>query len=127
MASISIDIRMINSSGIGTYLQNLIPLVIDELHEHNFYLLGNNLKLSNYEWTLKKNVKVVNFDSPIYSISEQILLKKKIPENTSLFWSPHYNIPLFYRGKLLVTIHDVLHLALPRIFDGFREKIYSKG
>ena len=51
--------------------------------------------------------------------------KKKVPKDIDLFWAPHYNVPLLYRGKLLVTIHDVFHLAMPEFVKGLK-KIYAK-
>ncbi|MBF0491211.1 MAG: glycosyltransferase family 4 protein [Deltaproteobacteria bacterium] len=124
MQSIAIDVRMINSSGIGTYLQNLIPLVISNYPKIIFYLLGNKEKLEKYQKL--KNVNVVNFKSPIYSIIEQFEFFKKTPEKASLFWSPHYNIPLFFKGKLMVTVHDVFHLAMPQFVSGLDKKLYAK-
>jgi glycosyltransferase involved in cell wall biosynthesis len=69
---------------------------------------------------------VVHFDSPIYSMREQIGLARRIPGETSIFWSPHYNIPLAWRGRLAVTIHDVGHLALPQFFGGFHRQAYAR-
>ncbi len=126
MANISVDVRMINSSGIGTYIKSLLPRIINLLPEHKYYLLGNVDEILAFEWTKQKNVDVINTTSPIYSTSEQLELIKKIPAKTDIFWSPHYNIPVFYTGKLLVTIHDILHLAMPQYAQGFKKQMYSK-
>jgi glycosyltransferase involved in cell wall biosynthesis len=63
---------------------------------------------------------------PIYSLREQIRLARRIPGGTSIFWSPHYNIPLVRRGRLVVTVHDVGHLALPEFFGGFHRQAYAR-
>lgn len=123
---ISIDARLIHSSGIGTYLSNLLPLVIDEFKEYRLSLLGNTQKLLKLSWVKDKKINVVDLRSSIYSLSEQIELVRAIPQETILFWSPHYNIPLFYKGKLLVTIHDVCHLAMPEYFGGLHKQLYAK-
>ena len=103
---------MFNSSGIGTYLKNIVPQIIELCPEFDFTLLGNISELKNYTWTKDKNVNIVQFDAPIYSIAEQIKYKNVIPNNCDLFWMPHYNIPLFLSSqKILVTIHDLNHMV----------------
>jgi glycosyltransferase involved in cell wall biosynthesis len=126
MKTISIDARMIHMSGIGTYISQLLPLIINQLSHIQFLLLGNEEELRRYNWTAGNNVSTVDFRVPIYSISEQTELLKKIPKLTDMFWSPHYNIPVFYSGKLLVTVHDVFHLAMPEFVQGIHRKIYAK-
>lgn len=123
---LTIDLRMINSSGIGVYLKNLIPLLVAERAAYQFSLLGNALELGSLPWTRAQHVNIIDCDVPIYSLAEQWWLPKKIPAASTLFWSPHYNIPLNYKGALLVTVHDVLHLARPDFVRGLQGRIYAK-
>lgn len=118
---ITIDARMINHSGIGTYIKNMIPNLIGN---YNLALLGDKKILESFPWS--NQIKIIQADFPIYSISEQINLPGLIPEST-VFISPHYNIPLrkVSAKKRLVVIHDVNHLAgLNNI--SFIKKIYAK-
>jgi glycosyltransferase involved in cell wall biosynthesis len=46
--------------------------------------------------------------------------------SASLLWVPHYNIPLGWRGRLFVTIHDVAHLALPEFRGNFVKRSYAE-
>lgn len=118
---ITIDARMINHSGIGTYLKNLIPNLV------NFYkvsLIGNKNILSSFSWSTNSNI--IDADYPIYSIAEQLKLPKDIPES-KIFISPHYNIPIrkILADTRIVVIHDVNHLL------GFNKislikKLYAK-
>jgi glycosyltransferase involved in cell wall biosynthesis len=108
-----VDVRMIEHSGIGTYIQNLLPLFIQNNKSIQFYLLGSKEVLKKYEWSEEENVDIINFEAPIYSIREQILFPFTIPKNLDLFWSPHYNIPLLYSNRLITTIHDILPIAFP--------------
>lgn len=117
---------MLHSSGIGTYIQNLAPLIIAAHPEIEFNLLCRQGDASSMSWLQGKNVTLIECRSPIYTISEQFELPGKIPKNTSLLWSPHYNIPLLYRGKLLVTVHDLSHLAVPEFYKGAHKRIYAK-
>src|ERR671932_694079 len=52
------------------------------------------------------------------------------PRAADLFWSPHYNIPLLIpllrRGKLLVMVHDVSHLAMPEYVGGVHKRAYAR-
>lgn len=121
-----IDCRMINSSGIGTYLKNIIPGIILS-NEYNITCMGYN-ELKDFDWFTR--VKFVNLKAPILSFSEQIELPLKIPK-CDIFWSPNWNIPLLpiRAKKRIVTIHDVYHLANPIHFSYFKinlVKLYMK-
>lgn len=126
MPTLTVDMRMINASGIGTYLSNLIPLIISKRAAYRFNLLGDGSFLERLHWASAPNINIISCEAPIYSISEQWVLPKKIPPSTTLFWSPHYNIPLNYKGALLVTVHDVLHLARPDFVRGWHQRVYAK-
>lgn len=126
MKNITVDARMINSSGIGTVIKNILKRIIVLKPEWNFYILGNLLEFKKYDFLKCNNVTLISCEAPIYSIREQIELIKKIPKNTDVMWSPHYNIPIFYRGKLLVTVHDVFHLAMPQFVNGIHKRLYAK-
>lgn len=71
-------------------------------------------------------VQVRTVNSPIYSISEQLELAWKTPP-CDLFWSPHYNFPVFsFQAKdMITTIHDVNHLKFSSD-QSFIKKIYAR-
>tara|TARA_B100000965_G_scaffold172112_1_gene143717 strand:+ start:1973 stop:3049 length:1077 start_codon:yes stop_codon:yes gene_type:complete len=122
---IVIDIRMIENSGIGTYIQNIIPKIINSLTNYNFLLLTNNK--NNYSNFFKKikhnNYSIITLKSNIYTFSEQLEIPLKLPKKFLLYWSPHYNIPILLNRNILVTIHDIYHLVDNSIFNIFR-KLY---
>lgn len=126
MKNITVDARMINSSGIGTVIKNILKRMIVLKPEWKFFILGDLLELEKYNFLKYDNVKLISCNAPIYSIKEQIELIKKIPKETDIMWSPHYNIPVFYKGKLIVTIHDVFHLAMPQFVKGIHKRLYAK-
>lgn len=76
-----------------------------------------------------KNIKeVINFDVPIYGIKEQFKfpykeLKKLKPD---LLHVPHYNVPIFYKGDMVVTIHDLTHLVCSEFFGSKLKILYAK-
>jgi len=116
---------MVNASGIGTYIKNIIPLVMSKLNDIRYLLIGNKSELSKAGLLDSLNVDCIPFNAPIYSINEQLLFPRKIPEETTLFWSPHYNIPIFYKGKLLVSIMDLGHIALKNINKDLLKRVYA--
>jgi glycosyltransferase involved in cell wall biosynthesis len=123
---ITVDVRLVKASGIGTYLRNVLPRIIVARPGWHFYLMGRAEELGEFPWASAEHVSVVPCNAPIYGIAEQIQLALRIPSDTDLMWSPHYNIPLGYRGRLLVTIHDLCHLALPYLVEGAHRRAYAR-
>ncbi|MGB9787593.1 MAG: glycosyltransferase family 4 protein [Dictyoglomus turgidum] len=121
MTKVLLDARMIDSSGIGTYLQNLIPFLKNHL---NLSLLGEREKVEEYIDI--SNLNFISMKSPIYFPTEQIEFLLKI-KDVDIFWSPHFNVPVFpiRAKKRIVTIHDVFHLAFGEFYSPF-ERTYAK-
>jgi len=116
---LTIDARMLNSSGIGRYIKELIPYLKDEF---KLILIVSSKDADSID----SDIDIVTLDAPIYSISEQLYLPLKIPK-CDIFFSPHYNIPLLpIRAKRrVVTIHDVYHLAFADTLS-IPQSLYAK-
>ncbi|MEW6108485.1 MAG: glycosyltransferase family 1 protein [Nitrospirota bacterium] len=114
---IAVDARMINASGIGTYLQNILPAICST---YNTVLLGDRKELQPYK------ADVIEFSAPIYSIKELATLPFKIPA-CKVFWSPHFNVPIIAlpAKHVVTTIHDVFHLAFFNTLNS-KQKVYAK-
>lgn len=125
MPLIAIDARLILESGIGTYLQNLVPRLVRSHPEITFHLLGGP-HLTDLPWVSLDNVRFTRTHSPIYSVREQLELTQRRPRGADLFWSPHYNVPIVRRGRQMVTIHDVLHLARPEYVRLPHRRAYAR-
>ena len=119
--------RMVHAGGIGTYVRQLVPRVLERLPSVNLSLLGRADILQAFSWAKHPCVTFVDCSARIYSIREQLELPRKIPADTTLFWSPHYNIPLLLGARLLVTIHDTFHLAMPQFVRGWHRRMYSRA
>ena len=124
---LAIDARMLSRSGIGTYVSNVLPRLIPHYRGGRVHLIGERGELARYPWARGEGVSVVDCASPIFSLDEQLRLPRAIPTGIGLFWSPQFNIPLLYRGRLLVTIHDVLHLAMPWFMEGAHRRLYARA
>jgi glycosyltransferase involved in cell wall biosynthesis len=116
MIELCIDVRMAFSSGIGTYIRETVPFFLNS--PFKVTLLVHQ---PNHPWC--KGFEQIVFDTPIYSVSEQVQYPLKIPR-CDLFWSPHYNVPLLpiRAKKRVATFHDVCHL----VFGSKTEKMYAK-
>lgn len=104
-----IDARMINNSGIGRVLRNIIPNLAT--HFKQIVLLGDRNTIASFEW-YRKEIKIIQYTGALYGIKEQIDYIRLIP-SCDIFISPHYNAPIFsWKIKNLVTFfHDVNHLV----------------
>jgi len=118
---IVLDARMINHSGIGTYIKCVIKAL---LNDYDLTLIIEEQRIIDQTWLNK--VKIVECTTPIYSLREQIRLPLEIPP-CDIFLSPHYNIPLLpvKTKKRIVIIHDVNHLVFYNQLS-LIQKIYAK-
>jgi glycosyltransferase involved in cell wall biosynthesis len=127
MKSITVDARLINNSGIGTYIKNLVPSIISFFPDIKFYILADPKHSDSYsQFFNHKNVVLIECRSKLYSVHEQFEVYRSIPKDTNIFWSPHYVIPVFYSRTILVTIHDVCHLAFPEYSSSFLKQLYAR-
>ena len=123
---LTIDARMIGASGVGRYIRSLLPYLAEN-QGFSLTLLGNEEDLNKYGMFNSDRIRIVECNAKIYSLKEQFELAIKIPEACDLFWSPHYNTPLFpIRAKRrVVTIHDVFHLAFLKMLT-LPQKAYAR-
>ncbi len=106
---IAIDARMYQESGIGRYIRNLIQqlMILDKENEYFIFLLKKEYRQINFPGG-KFHKVLANFKW--YGFSEQVNMLKILNEiKPDLVHFPHFNIPVFYKGKFVVTIHDLIH------------------
>lgn len=126
MTRITIDLRMYRHSGIGRYLRNLIPAILPLLQADAIRVLGTPTLFADAPWLSDPRVEIFPTDAAIYSIAEQLLPLRGAFRNSNLLWVPHFNAPLFYRGPLALTIHDIAPLALPEILSNNLKRAYAR-
>ncbi len=121
MKRIGIDARFFGSvgKGLGRYTQKLIenlekiPATGSEDVQYFVFLKKENF---NEYQPKKENFHKVLADYRWYTFSEQInmpLLLRKY--NLDLVHFPHFNVPLLYRRKFIITIHDLILVHFPTI------------
>ena len=123
---ITIDTRWIHVSGIGTYLKHVVPGILSAFPERNFVLIGDRDEIEGLGIQSDAKVDVVASHAKMYSLSEQFEIPGKIPKETRLYFAPHYNIPLRHRGRMLVTVYDLFHLAMPDLVGGLHKRFYAR-
>jgi len=106
---IAIDARMYGTEngGIGRYIVNLIK-EFQRIDDKNNYVLLLRKKYFSLLNT-KDNWEKVLIDVRHYSFKEQFAVTQVLNRlKPDLVHFPHFNIPVFYQGKSVVTIHDLL-------------------
>lgn len=108
---IGIDARLMNETGVGRYVRNLIDELgkIDTKNSYVIFLRKSaygKFKAPNARW--EKRIA----DVPWHGISEQLFMPAIFNrEKLDFLHVPYFNVPLFYFGRFIVTIHDltILH------------------
>lgn len=108
---IAIDCRMINCTGIGTFLRGILPHFISILNV-TWVLIGREKELIQY---MSSNVELIHCDISIFSLSELFLFPTKRLNCCDAFFTPNYNIPGRIKVPIFSTIHDVLFLDCPEL------------
>ncbi len=115
---IGVDARMYGNeqTGIGNYIKYLIKYLakFDQENEYRIFLLEPEYS----RFILPgKNFKKIKVSSHWYSWPEQIILPFQFKkEKLDLMHFPHFNTPIFYFGKRVMTIHDLT----PKFFPGHK-------
>lgn len=111
--NIGIDARLIEETGVGRYIRNLIA-ELGRIDTENTYVVFLSKKafssfiLPNTRW------KKVLADVHWHTFSEQIVMPRLFTaELLDLVHIPYHNPPIWYRGNMVITIHDltILHFS----------------
>ncbi len=106
---IAIDARFygVENGGLGRYTMNVITELSNLKSEHDFILLLSPKYAGHL--SLPDNFKQVEVAARHYSLLEQITVPFILyKEQVDLVHFLHFNAPLLYRKRYLVTIHDLL-------------------
>ncbi len=108
---IGIDCRMygLKHAGIGRYVLSLVEnlLVLDKENEYVLFMRKEFEEIKSVGRRTK--FKIIEVDAAHYSLKEQLLFPFFLyKEKLDLVHFPHFNVPVFYFGKYVVTIHDLI-------------------
>ncbi len=110
---IAIDCRMSGKSGIGTFLDGILPHFMQT--ENEFLLLGDSEKLRQYE---SANCSIIDCSVKMFSFKELLAFPKNILKSINTcnaYFSPYCNIPGGIRIPVFATIHDVVFLDIKEL------------
>lgn len=115
---IGIDARFFStgSTGIGRYvyelIKNLIPILPSDIR---LVVFLNEQYIDNELFTKNKD-KIITVLTPFdhYSVNSFLHTSTVYKSfDLDLLHVPHFNLPFFYKGKTVLTIHDMIHHLYP--------------
>jgi len=112
---IAIDARFYRSStgGIGRYARGLVKELakIDQENEYTIIISREDL----LEFDIKKdNFKPLVVDFIHYTVAEQIKFLKLLNDHQfDLVHFTNFNHPILYKGKFVITVHDLTLMLFP--------------
>jgi glycosyltransferase involved in cell wall biosynthesis len=119
---IGFDARMTDHPGIGRYIKSLIPEMLKQAGRDEFVFFGNVDALEAI--VPRDSARIVKWEAPVYSVREQMFTPYD-EEKLDVLHVPHFNVPLAYSGKMVVTIHDLIYLLFPESVPSSLARVYA--
>jgi glycosyltransferase involved in cell wall biosynthesis len=114
---IGIDARFYGSigKGLGRYTEKLIQN-LEKIDTQNQYFIFLSQEGFEQYHPQSGNFKKILADYKWYSLEEQLRMPTLLNKyQLDLVHFPHFNVPIFYRKKFVVTIHDLILLHFPTL------------
>ena len=127
---IAIDIRKINEFGVGTYIWNLVRNLA-AVDDRNEYLMIGSQRNFHELGPLPGNFRQLYLpDEETFWRRHLALLFGMHSHNVDLLHVPHHEAPFFKPSKLVVTVHDCVHVLFPpensSKFQNYRSYLRTK-
>jgi len=127
---IAIDIRKINQFGIGTYIWNLIRNLGEVDKSNEYHLIGS---VRNFQelGALPSNFKLLLQPDENSLWRDQFVLPMALRKHeVDIVHVTHHESPIAVPSKLVVTIHDCVHILFPSEnlsrFRNYRQYLLTK-
>jgi len=125
---IGIDARFFGSKekGLGVYVQKLIEHLEKNNQDENlhFYVFLRKERYQNYQ-PKNKNFHKVLADYQWYSWKEQLLFPSFLKKyQLDLMHFSHFNVPILYNGRIIITIHDLILFHFPTFRNSTLNRFY---
>ena len=127
---IAIDIRRINAFGVGAHIWNLVRNLSGIDRENEYFLLGSRRQFLELG-PLGPNFQAIHIpeEDSVWNLHVRIPIKLRT-NRIDLLHVPHHEAPIFVPSKLLVTMHDCVHLLFPQDgsskFENYRRYLYTR-
>lgn len=113
MRRLGIDARKLADFGIGSYLQGLLGELTSLCPEEEVILLVSP-ESRHLLPELPERWRIVEVEAAGYTVREQVELPlAALRAGIGVFHVPHYVIPLVAPLRLVVTVHDIIHVMFP--------------
>ncbi len=109
---IAIDVRMIDyfMHGISRYAYNLIKGLSGIDTRNDYVLIANNSFLNDFVAS-RSNFSLRVTSLRLYGICEQVFLPRLLKkEKIDIFHTPSFACPIYVDCKVIMTIHDMIHV-----------------
>jgi glycosyltransferase involved in cell wall biosynthesis len=107
---IAIDARLIGNSGIGTYIENIVPMLVNRHKQHHYLLIGHERQIGLYRGIF--NVELLLTEISQFSLKECVAFPVEEINKCDAFYCPYINVPGGIRVPVYSTIHDVIFLDI---------------
>lgn len=111
---IGIDARLWSQTGVGRYTQELVKNLAEIDKENQYTLFLRKAEFNNFQFSIFNQFSNSNFQKKEinirwHSLKEQLVLPYLLwREHLDLIHFPYFSMPVFYPGKFIVTIHDLI-------------------
>jgi len=124
--TIGIDARKLSDFGIGVYIQHLVR-GLAEIDRENHYVLFVGKAYAGELDDLPESFRLVAEHCPVYSLREQVILSWRLLRlRLDLYHATHYVLPLVTPRRVVVTIHDIIHLLYPEFLPNRLAFVYAQ-
>ncbi|HJP17076.1 MAG: hypothetical protein CMD96_08975 [Gammaproteobacteria bacterium] len=124
---IAIDARVISDKmhGLTRYAYQLIIALAEIDKENEYLLLSNEEKILNTV-TQNSNFRFLKCNIKLYSLKEQFLIPFILKrEGVEIYHSPTFSAPIFAPCKVVMTIHDMIHLIQAEHYSPLKNLYYK--
>jgi len=113
MRQLGIDARKLADFGIGSYLHGLL-VEFSRLGEPAGTVVFVAPESRQLLPELPRDWRVIEIDAGGYTVKEQVALPLAAQRaGVKVLHVPHYVVPFLYPGRLVVTVHDIIHVLFP--------------
>jgi glycosyltransferase involved in cell wall biosynthesis len=129
---VGLDARKLQDFGIGTYVRNLVRSLAALPAEPEGPALHYTLLVRPEDREQLADLPAERFDlvvesSPVYSVRELVTLSWQLwRQRLDLYHATHYVLPAAISSRVVVTIHDIIHLLYPEFLPNRLAFLYAR-
>lgn len=122
--SVVVDARVLQSSGLGRYLREVLAELFDDRRFGEITLLGDRRELQDYvsRHEAGRRIRLVAYPTGAYSPRVQgawLCIRRSVRADVAFF--PHYDVPIAgLPRRSVITVHDLIHYQVPEAFPWWR-------